>query len=245
MVGVYERVYETAPVFRAEPHDTSRRLAEYYSLDAELGFITDHRDVIELLAEVLRGMFAPLADRASGALAELEVRLPEFPNQIPMIDFEDAQRLLAPEDRCPNEGWTDLDPEQERRLGEWAVREFGSELLFVVGYPMAKRPFYTHPDPERPGRSNSFDLLFRGPELVTGGQRLHRYQDYLNVLAGQDLQPFRGYLQAFRYGMRPTAASPSGWHGSWPSWRAWAMSVRRPFSRATSTAWSRSPGRPG
>ena len=82
-------------------------------------------------------------------------------------------------------------------------REHGSDFLFVSGYPMAKRPFYTHPDPERPAFSNSFDLIFRGLELVTGGQRLHRHDDYLRALAGEDLAPYEGYLEAFRHGMPP------------------------------------------
>lgn len=67
---------------------------------------------------------------------------------------------------------------------------------------MAKRPFYTHADPERPAFSNSFDLLFRGLEIVTGGQRLHRYEDYAAVL-GESTAAYEGYLQAFRYGMPP------------------------------------------
>ena len=100
-------------------------------------------------------------------------------------------------------GEPDLAPAHERWLGEWAAREHGSDFLFVSGYPMAKRPFYTHPDPERPVVSNSFDLLFRGVELVTGGQRLHRYDDYLDTLAGEDLAPYEGYLEAFRHGMPP------------------------------------------
>ena len=99
----------------------------------------------------------------------------------------------------------DLSPAHERWPGEWALREHGSEFLFVVGYPMLKRPFYTHPDPLREGRSNSFDLLFRGLELVTGGQRLHRYADYLAALAqrGLDPEPLAGYLEAFKHGMPP------------------------------------------
>src|SRR6202020_265091 len=92
---------------------------------------------------------------------------------------------------------------ERRGLRDGAVREHGSEFLFVTGYPMAKRPFYTHPDPARPAFSNGFDLLFRGVELVTGGQRLHRHEDYLTALAGQDLRPFEGYLEAFRHGMPP------------------------------------------
>lgn len=97
-----------------------------------------------------------------------------------------------------------LSPQDERWLGEWAMAEYGSDFLFVTGYPMVKRPFYTHADPERPD-SNSFDLLFRGTELVTGGQRLHRYSDYLAALdrAGYPYAPFEMYLEAFRYGMPP------------------------------------------
>jgi aspartyl/asparaginyl-tRNA synthetase len=99
----------------------------------------------------------------------------------------------------------DLAPAHERWIGEWARREHGSELVFVTGYPMAKRPFYTHPDPVRTEFSNSFDLLFRGLELITGGQRLHRYEDYLEALAarGEDPLTYESYLQAFRYGMPP------------------------------------------
>ena len=100
-------------------------------------------------------------------------------------------------------GEPDLAPSHERWLDEWARREYGSEFLFVTGYPMVKRPFYTHPDPVKPSSSNSFDLLFRGLELVTGGQRLHRYGDYVAALEGADLSPYEGYLEAFRHGMPP------------------------------------------
>ena len=102
-------------------------------------------------------------------------------------------------------GEPDLAPAHERWLGEWALREHGSDFVFVVGYPLSKRPFYTHPEPGRPEFSNSFDLLFRGLELITGGQRLHRYEDYLAALSARDLnpEPFEGYLESFRYGMPP------------------------------------------
>jgi len=203
MVGVYERVYETAPVFRAESHDTARHLAEYLSLDAEMGFITDHRDVMALLREVLETIMGVVAAAAHESVELLQLRLPVVPDEIPSINFWDAQALIERETGRPLLGEADLAPEHERFLGEWAAREFQSELLFVVGYPMAKRPFYTHPDPQRREYSNSFDLLFRGLELVTGGQRLHLYRDYLQALAGQDITPYQGYLQAFRYGMPP------------------------------------------
>ncbi|MFC0107036.1 aspartate--tRNA(Asn) ligase [Kibdelosporangium aridum] len=196
LVGVFERVYEVGPVFRAEPHDTTRHLAQYTSLDAELGFITDHHDVMAVLRKAIAGMVGSVKTRAVKALNLLEIRLPEVPEIIPEVHFTDALELVgAPADE------PDLAPAHERALSEWAMSEHGSEFLFVTGYPMRKRPFYTHPDPARPGHSNSFDLLFRGVELVTGGQRLHRYSDYLAVL--QDPEPYRGYLDAFKHGMPP------------------------------------------
>ncbi|MEO3775550.1 aspartate--tRNA(Asn) ligase [Micromonospora sp. B11E3] len=200
MVGVFERVYEVGPVFRAEPHDTVRHLAQYTSLDAELGFVTDHRDVMAVLRDTLAGMLDAVADRAGAALATLGVTPPPVPAQIPAVHFTEALAIAgAPADE------PDLAPAHERALGEWARREHGSEFVFVTGYPMAKRPFYTHPDPARPAYSNGFDLLFRGVELVTGGQRLHRYDDYLAALAarGEPVEPYAGYVDAFRHGMPP------------------------------------------
>ena len=179
MVGVFERVFEVGPVFRAEAHDTSRHLAEYVSLDAELGFIRDHFDVMRVLRDAVAGMCD--AVRAAGFDA------PEVPPEIPWVHFADT----GVDD-------VDLAPADERRLCE----ERGVEFLFVTGYPMAKRPFYTHPEPGRPEYSNSFDLLFRGLEIVTGGQRLHRYDGYVAALDG-NVEPYAGYLQAFKYGMPP------------------------------------------
>jgi nondiscriminating aspartyl-tRNA synthetase len=176
MVGVFERVYETGPVFRAEPHETGRHLAEYVSLDAELGFIHDHRDVIDLLREVVLAMIEAVGQKP--------------PAHAPIVRFEDVRSDEEP----------DLSPEDERRI----CAEHG-ELVFVEGFPTSKRPFYTHPDPDRPEWSRGFDLLYRGLEIVTGGQRLHRYEDYRSALAarGLDEAPFASFLDAFRYGMPP------------------------------------------
>jgi nondiscriminating aspartyl-tRNA synthetase len=200
MVGVFERVYEVGPVFRAEPHDTARHLAQYTSLDAELGFIADHTDVMATLTQVLATMMATVAAREPGAVDRLAVKMPVVPAEIPAVRFAEALRIAgAPADE------PDLAPAHERALGEWALREHGSDFVFVTGYPMAKRPFYTHPDPADPAYSNGFDLLFRGVELVTGGQRLHRHADYLAALAarGEPVAPYAGYLDGFRYGMPP------------------------------------------
>ncbi len=186
LVGVFERVYETGAVFRAEPHDTARHLAQYTSLDAELSFIRDHFDVMAVVREVIAGMVGAVQERAAPAVDMLGLELPAIPSDIPSVHFADT----GVDD-------VDLAPADERRLCE----ERG-ELVFVTGYPMAKRPFYTHPEPDRPRYSNSFDLLFRGLEIVTGGQRLHHYDDYVAALGG-NTEPYDAYLQAFRYGMPP------------------------------------------
>ena len=216
LVGVFERVFEVGPVFRAEPHDTVRHLAQYTSLDAELGFIRDHRDVLAVLRAALLGMVESIRTYAAEAASLLGVDLPRVPEEFPVIHFRDA---LATVGADPDE--PDLSPAHERALSEWARVEFDSDFLAVEGYPMAKRPFYTHPwgapRPMHPPKtrvaesedgfegSNSFDLLFRGLELTTGGQRLHRPSDYAAALARSETDPalLAGYLDAFAHGMPP------------------------------------------
>ena len=205
MVGVFERVFEVGPVFRAEPHDTARHINEYVSLDAEVGFIENEFTVMAVLTDVIAAMVAGVEREAAGALAVLGLELPRVPRPIPDVHFLDAQTMItaATGEDLSNE--PDLSPANERWLGEWAQREHGSDFLFVRGFPMSKRPFYTHPDPERPGFAAGFDLLFRGMELVTGGQRLHRYQDYVDALVnrGEDPENYAAYLMAFKHGMPP------------------------------------------
>jgi nondiscriminating aspartyl-tRNA synthetase len=202
MVGVFERVYETGKVWRAEPHETGRHLAEYTSLDAELGFIRDHFDVMAMVREAIAGMVEGIRERVPA------VELPEVPAEIPWVHFSET----GVDD-------VDLAPADERRLCE----EHG-EWLFVTGFPAAKRPFYTHPEPGRPEYTNSFDLLFRGIEIVTGGQRLHRYEDYVAALGG-NTGPYEGYLQAFRYGMPPHGGFALG-HERWIARLVGANNVR-------------------
>ncbi|HZR40057.1 MAG TPA: aspartate--tRNA(Asn) ligase [Ktedonobacteraceae bacterium] len=205
MVGVFERVFEVGPVFRAEPHDSTRHLNEYVSLDAEFGFIENHFTVMALLRDVIAHILTTFSEYYAAELDLLHVQMPTIPAQVPDIHFAEAQELILKLHHVDVRGEPDLSAQDERWLGEWAMREFGSDFLFVTGYPMSKRPFYTYPDPQRPAYSNSFDLIFRGTELVTGGQRLHRYEDYIAALAKAHipLEPFASYLEAFKYGMPP------------------------------------------
>ncbi len=205
LVGAFERVFEVGPVFRAEPHDTPRHLNQYTSLDAELGFVGDHRDVMAVVERAIAGMLEALESHATPELELLDLALPRREPGIPSVDFLEAQHLIETATGEQVLGEPDLSPAHERWLGDWGLREHGSDFVFVTGYPLAKRPFYTHPDARRPGQSNSFDLLFRGLELVTGGQRLHRHADYLAALTarGMTTEGLEGYLEAFKYGMPP------------------------------------------
>jgi nondiscriminating aspartyl-tRNA synthetase len=205
MVGIFERVFEVGPVFRAEPHDSTRHLNEYVSLDAEFGFIENHFTIMALLRDVIAHILHTMQERHPSELALLHAQMPVVPAEIPHIHFTDAQEFIYRQHKVDVRGEPDLSPQDERWLGAWAQQEFDSDFLFVTGYPMRKRPFYTHPEPARPACSNSFDLLFRGTELVTGGQRLHRYADYISALqkAGLPLEVFGSYLEAFKYGMPP------------------------------------------
>jgi nondiscriminating aspartyl-tRNA synthetase len=148
------------------------------------------------------------------------------PDEIPVLHFRDALALVgAPEDE------PDLAPEHERALGAWALAEHDSDFLAVEGYPMAKRPFYTHPwtgDADPAARwSNSFDLLFRGLELVTGGQRLHRPSDYDAAIRAnrEDPAAYAAYLQAFEHGMPPHGGFAIGLE-RWTSRLTGAANVR-------------------
>ena len=213
IVGVFGRVNETGPVFRAEPYDTARHLAEYVSLDAELGFISDHRDVLAVLRHALSGMAAAVRSQAQHAADLLGITIPEVPEQIPVIHFSEALKPAgAPPDQ-PN-----IAPAHERAVGRWADTD-GSEFVAVEGYPMRKRPFYTHPQPGNERWSNSFDLLFRGVELVMGGRRLHRHADYVAaILAGAKIpRPTRTTWKPSRTACRRTAGSPSDWSARPPA----------------------------
>lgn len=212
MVGVFERVFEIGPAFRAEPHYTTRHINEFTSIDVEIGFIDHLSQLMDLLADCLRAVFAQVERNNPADLSLLNVQLPDA-RSIPAIRFRDAQQLLLDRYSLDCRGEPDLAPEHERLLGRYAREDFGSDFLFVTHYPTGKRPFYTRPDPADPSLSRSFDLLFRGAELVTGGQRINEYDQLASGMIERGIDPagFSGYLQAFKYGLPPEGGFAIGY----------------------------------
>lgn len=209
MVGVFERVFTTGNVFRAEKHATTRHLNEYTSIDVEMGFITDHTDVMAVETELMRAICDHLHTTCESEFKMLLADIPVVPKNIPQLKLREAQALILKETGVDHTSEPDLEPGEERWLCEWSAREHRSDFIFITHYPVSKRPFYTFEDQADPGFTKSFDLLFRGLEITTGGQRRH---DYDNLVAGAKLkglnpENFSYYLQAFKYGIPP--------HGGW------------------------------
>ena len=204
MVGVYERVFEVGPVFRAEKHATPRHLNEYTGLDFEMGYIGSFYDVIEMETGYLRHAMALLAKEYAGELALLGVDLPSA-DKIPCLRFDEAKALAAERYGCQIRDPYDLEPEEEIRIGRYAREEFGSDFVFVTHYPSKKRPFYAMDDPDDPKYTLSFDLLFRGMEVTTGGQRVHEYAAQVAKMEGRGMDPagFESYLMIHKHGMPP------------------------------------------
>lgn len=205
MVGAFERAYATGPQFRAEKHSTTRHLNEISMLDFEMGFIKDHHDVMDMVAGLLRGMTARMGERRAAELAVLQMPLPLAPDPFPSMKLREAQELIFKETGKDVREEPDLEPEDERWLSQYAHEHLGSDFLFVTHYPVSKRPFYTMEDPEDPGFTKSFDLLFRGVEILSGSQRVHEYDMLVEKIRSKGLDPekFSFYLMAFKYGLPP------------------------------------------
>jgi nondiscriminating aspartyl-tRNA synthetase len=201
-VAGLERVFETGHVYRAEPHATSRHLTEYYSLDLEMGFIDGPEDVIQLERQLLHHIFARLREEQGELLARFGVEQLPSMLEVPAWEFADCMQRLR--SKFGRTGLVDdLDPEAERQLCVMAEEEAGVPAVFVLGFPLSGRPFYTHP--RTADTAAGFDLLFRGLEITTGGQRLHRRTDLERALEGRGLSPasFESHLKMFDLGMPP------------------------------------------
>ena len=205
-VGAFERVFEIGPVFRAEPHFTTRHVNEYVSLDAEMGFIENFSDLMDELTGVMRRIVGDVERNCKTELPEgFESVL--APETFPKIKLEEAGKILEKEYGKKIEG-IDIDPEGERLISQWAKKEHGSDFIFLTHYPVSVRPFYAMPS-ENSRETETFDLIFRGVEIATGGQRIHDFDQLVKSIERHHLNPedFENYLDIFRLGMPP--------HGGW------------------------------
>ena len=202
-VAGFERVFETGHVYRAEPHATSRHLTEYYSLDLEFGFIDGPEDVIQLERELLTYIFDSLNKNNANLLSSYRMQPLPSMLQVPCWEFSKCLDLLK-QHYNRTDLTDDLDPEAERQLCQLAEKDTGIAAVFVLGFPLSGRPFYTAPRGTT-GAANSFDLLFQGVEITTGGQRLHRREDLEQALQGRGIDPtnFENHLRMFDLGMPP------------------------------------------
>lgn len=204
MVGVFERVYEIAPVFRAEKHDTARHLNEYTSVDLEMGFIKDFTDLMRIEAKMLAYTFDYLEENYADELIMMKAEIPSA-GEIPAVSFIEAKQMISDVYRREITDYEDFEPEEEKLLSGIIKKETGSDFVFVTGFKSSKRPFYTLDSKDDPEYTDSFDLIFRGMEVTTGGQRIHDYNAQIAKMRklGMDIDKFSSYLMAHKYGLPP------------------------------------------
>ena len=204
MVGVFDRVFETAPVFRAEKHNTKRHLNEYTSLDFEMGYIDGFEDIMAMETGFLQYMVDLLKKDYEKELKILGVTLPNV-DKIPTVRFDEAKRKVAEKYGRKIRNPYDLEPEEEALIGQYFKEECDADFVFVTHYPSKKRPFYAMDDPADPTFTLSFDLLYHGLEITTGGQRIHDYNMLLEKIEkrGMTTEGMEQYMDTFKHGMPP------------------------------------------
>ena len=204
LVAVYERVFEIAPVFRAEHHDTSRHLNEYISMDFEMGFIDSFEDIMNMEVGILKYIMNLLKTEYQNEVELLHIDIPEI-KEVPVLKFMEAKEIIMKKFKYQPTDMKDFDPEEEQILGKYAKKQFNSDFIFITHYPSKKRPFYTMDDPEDPEYTLSFDLLFRGLEITSGGQRVHDYNEQVAKMEklGMNPEEFATYLMLHKYGAPP------------------------------------------
>jgi nondiscriminating aspartyl-tRNA synthetase len=206
MVGVLERVFTVGTAFRAEKHSTSRHLNEYTSLDFEMGFIDSYKDVMKMHNGLLKFIVDEVQKEMETELEMFGVEKILAPEEFPVMSLPEAQELLEREfEGVKAVGEPDLEPEHERLLCQYAKEKLGSDFIFITHYPVSKRPFYTYKSKDMEGMTDSFDLLFKGVEITSGGQRIHDYDELVESMKAKGLDPekFEFYLQAFKTGIPP------------------------------------------
>ena len=195
LVPVYERVFTIAKAYRAEPSVTTRHLAEATQLDIEIGFV-EFEDLLDFLEEVAVKMLKFAEDFGVEQIAF---------GKIPRLTLRKAQDLILKEFGRDNRKEKDLTPQDEVDLCKWALEKHKSDFVTVTHFPTSAKPFYTMPDPAEPEYSLSYDLLFRGVEILSGSQRINDYEQLVKSIESRGMDPenFQIYLQSFKYGMPP------------------------------------------
>jgi len=204
MVGVFDRVFETAPVFRAEKHNTTRHLNEYMGLDYEMGYIDSFEEIMAMETGYLQYTMELLRKDYAKELEILDVKIPDV-TKIPKVRFDEAKVMVSEKYDRKIRNPYDLEPEEEALIGRYFKEECGADFVFVTHYPSKKRPVYAMDDPADPNFTLSFDLLFKGVEITTGGQRIHDYHAFLEKMKRRGMSPdgMDDYLSIFKYGMPP------------------------------------------
>ncbi|MDP4020836.1 MAG: aspartate--tRNA(Asn) ligase [Candidatus Adlerbacteria bacterium] len=207
LAGVFERAFTVTKIFRGEKHATTRHLSEAVCMDFEMAFIKDHHDVMQMLEHTIKHIVAKVIEKYGNTLQKMGVEAPLIPEKFPVIKLREAQKILGVSELEP-----DLEPEHERALWEWAKKEHNSDFVFVTHFPLSKRPFYTYEDEEDKGYTKYFDLLFKGLEINSGGQRVHDYDTLVERIKSKGLDPnkFTFYLEAFKVGMPPHGGCSTG-----------------------------------
>lgn len=205
LVPVFERVYTIAKAYRAEPSVTTRHLSEATQMDIEIGFIEKFEDLLDALEFVGTTMIKQVSDEHEEILKEFGVEKPLVPATVPRLTLREAQEIVSKRTGRDLSRELDLNPEDEVEICNWAKEEKSSDFVTVTHFPTKKRAFYTMPDPDNEEYSLSYDLLFRGLEILSGSQRVHNYEKLIERMKDKNVNPssFGMYLMAFKFGMPP------------------------------------------
>eukprot|EP00908_Phaeocystis_cordata_P000971 Transcript_11050.p1 GENE.Transcript_11050~~Transcript_11050.p1 ORF type:complete len:602 (+),score=274.84 Transcript_11050:115-1806(+) len=204
------RVFEVAPVFRAENSNTRRHLCEFVGLDLEMEFAQHYNEVIGVLHTMFVHLFTGLEERCADELAAIRTQYPDgrdpprFSEKPTVVHWEQAMEMLREAgEEAP--GLDDLNTQQERTLGRLVAEQLGTDFYFLDRFPSAVRPFYTMPCPDDARYSNSYDVFLRGEEICSGAQRVHDPAMLEKAIAakGLPLEPLQAYIDSMRYGMPP------------------------------------------
>lgn len=201
MVPVFERVYTIAHAYRAEPSVTTRHLSELTQMDCEFGFV-DFGMLLGLVELIGTQTLKYAEEQCRKEFRHFNVEEIVF-GKIPRLKLCEAQEIIYKEFSRDSRKEKDLSPQDEIDICKWAKEKHGSDFVTITHFPTDTKPFYTMPDPKNPQYSLSYDLLFRGTEIMSGSQRVNDYQELVLAIKDRGMNPknFEMYLQAFKYGM--------------------------------------------